>query len=60
VNELEQIILYSLLSGLTIFVGGILSHYFGLFVKNGYVKKEIVHFSIAFGWGVLIASVSLI
>lgn len=59
-SELEQIILYSLLSGFTIFIGGLLSHYFGLFVKNGYVKEEIIHFSIAFGGGILIASVSLV
>lgn len=54
------IIIYSLLSGSTIFLGGILSHYFGDHVKNGLVKAEVVHASIAFGGGILLASVGLV
>jgi ZIP family zinc transporter len=60
VTDLVLIIIYSLLSGSTIFLGGILSYYFGDHVKNGLVKAEIIHASIAFGGGILFASVGLV
>jgi hypothetical protein len=50
----------SLLSGATIFLGGILSHYFGDHVKNGLIKAEIIHISIGFGGGILMAAVGLV
>jgi ZIP family zinc transporter len=50
-------IINSLLSESTIFIGGILSHYFGDHVKNVLVKSEIVHFSVAFDGGILVAVV---
>ncbi len=59
-TDLTFIIICALLSGSTIFLGGILSHYFGIHVKKGIIKAEIIHISIAFGGGVLIASVGLI
>ncbi len=59
-TDLNYIIIYSLLSGSTIFLGGILSYYFGDHVKTGLVKEEIVHISIAFGGGILIAAVGLV
>jgi ZIP family zinc transporter len=60
VTDLELIIIYSLLCGSTIFLGGILSHYFGDHVKAGLVKDEIIHLSVAFGGGILIAAVGLV
>ena len=57
---LQHIILYSLLSGSTVFLGGLLSHYFGAHVKNGIVKAEIIHSSTAFGGGILMAAVGLV
>jgi ZIP family zinc transporter len=60
VTDLACIIIYSLLSGSTIFLGGILSHYFGDHVKSGLVKAEIIHLSTAFGGGILIAAVGLV
>jgi ZIP family zinc transporter len=60
VSDLALIIIYSLLSGSTIFFGGIFSHYFGNHVKSGLIKAEIVHSSIAFGGGILMAAVGLI
>lgn len=54
------IILYALVAGSTIFLGGILSYYFGDHVKNGKVKAEIIHFIIALGGGVLLAAVGLV
>ena len=59
-TELQLIIVYSLLSGSTVFLGGLLSHYFGNHVKNGMVKAEIIHSTTAFGGGILIAAVGLV
>ena len=59
-TEPQLISLFSLLSGSTIFLGGLLSHYFGKHVKSGLVKEEIVHCSIAFGGGILLAAVALV
>ncbi len=59
-TELQLIIVYSFLSGSTVFLGGILSHYFGEHVKSGLIKAEIIHISIAFGGGILMAAVALV
>lgn len=52
--------MYSSLSGSTVFLGALLSHYFGEHVKSGLVKSEIIHSSIAFGGGILLAAVGLV
>ncbi len=57
---LQLIIIFSLLSGSTVFLGGLLSHYFGAHFKSGLVKVEIVHSSTAFGGGILMAAVTLV
>ncbi len=59
-TELQLIILFSLLSGSTVFLGGLLSHYFGDHVKTGLIKAEIIHSSTAFGGGILMAAVTLV
>jgi len=59
-TELQLVLLYSLLSGSTVFLGGLLSYYFGIYVKSGLVKAEIIHGSIAFGGGILMAAVALV
>ncbi|PTM04392.1 MAG: divalent cation transporter [Bacteroidetes bacterium] len=59
-TDLQSIILYSSLAGVTIFLGGLLSHYFGHHLKSGFIKKEIIHISIAFGGGLLLAALSLV
>jgi len=59
-TELQLILVYSLLSGSTVIFGGILSYYFGAHVKAGLIKVEIVHSSIAFGGGILMAAVALV
>lgn len=59
-NVLELVILYSLLSGSSVFLGGVLSYYFGGHFKSGLIKAEIIHLSIAFGGGILIAAVGLV
>ena len=59
-TELQLVLVYALLSGSTVFLGGLLSHYFGTHVKFGLIKAEIVHSSIAFGGGILMAAVALV
>ncbi|MFT6872697.1 MAG: ZIP family zinc transporter [Roseivirga sp.] len=59
-TDLQLIIVYSLLCGATVLLGGILSHFFGDRVKAGLVKDEIIHLSMAFGGGILIAAVGLV
>lgn len=59
-SDLSLIIIYSLLSGSTVFLGGVLSHYFGDYFKNGIIKARIIHLSIAFGGGILLAAVGLV
>lgn len=59
-TELQEIITYSMLAGATIFFGGLMSHYFGDHVKASLIKAEIIHLSIAFGGGILMAAVGLV
>ena len=49
-----------MLAGVSIFLGGLLSHYFGRHLKSGFIKQEIIHISIAFGGGLLLAALSLV
>jgi zinc transporter, ZIP family len=55
-NEIIEIILYSSIAGLPIFIGGSLSYI--LQVRNFKLKDEINHWVIAFGGGVLIAAIT--
>ena len=59
-TELQLLLVYSMLSGSTVFLGGLLSHYFGKYFKNGLIKSEIVHSTTAFGGGILVAAVGLV
>jgi len=59
-TNLQLIAVYALLSGSTVFLGGLLSHFFGIYFKSGLVKTEIIHGSIAFGGGILMAAVALV
>ncbi|WP_026753409.1 ZIP family metal transporter [Sediminibacter sp. Hel_I_10] len=59
-TELELIVVFALLSGSTVFFGGLLSHYFGSHVTSGLIKAEIIHSSTAFGGGILMAAVALV
>ena len=36
---LQLVLVYSLLSGSTVFLGGLMSHYFGEHIKSGLVKS---------------------
>ena len=59
-DDLLKIILYSSFAGVSVFLGGLLSSYFEKYALDGLVKEEILHTSIAFGGGVIIAAVAFV
>jgi len=59
-EDLFKIILYSSFSGVTVFLGGLLSKYFERYFQDGLVKEEVLHTSIAFGGGIIIAAVAFV
>ncbi|MCK5214318.1 MAG: divalent cation transporter [Candidatus Omnitrophica bacterium] len=59
-EDLFKIILYSSLSGITVFFGGLLSKYFERYFQDGLVKEEVLHTSVAFGGGIIIAAVAFV
>lgn len=52
--------LYSSLAGITVFIGGISAWIFDKFSKDGEIREEIIHTSIAFGGGIIIAAVAFV
>ncbi len=59
-EDLIKIIGYSFFSGITVFLGGLLSKLFERYFREGLVKDELVHTSVAFGGGIIIAAVAFI
>ncbi|NQT24421.1 divalent cation transporter [candidate division KSB1 bacterium] len=59
-EDLFKIILYSSFAGITVFLGGLLSKYFKEYFHEGFVKEEVLHTSIAFGGGIILAAVALV
>ena len=59
-EDLFKIILYSSFAGVTVFLGGLLSKYFERYFQDGIVKEEVLHTSIAFGGGIVIAAVAFV
>ena len=59
-EDLFEIILYSSFAGVTVFLGGLLSKYFKRYFQDGLVKEEVLHTSIAFGGGIIIAAVAFV
>ncbi len=57
---ISSIIFYSLLSGITVFLGGLFSLYFEKNFKKGFLKDEIIHFFIAFGTGIMLSAISFV
>ena len=58
-NEIMTIILYSLFSGITVFFGALVSKFYER-VKEGFLKEEFIHGTVAFGGGVLVAAVAFV
>ena len=58
-EDIYKIILYSAFSGITVFIGGLLSKFFGSDIKSG-DRAELFHFITAFGGGILLAAIALV
>ena len=55
-----EIIIFSLLAGSTVFIGGVLSYFFEKTVINRKVKIQIVHFLTAFSTGIMLCAVAFV
>lgn len=58
-NELTEIIIFSLFSGMTILFGGLLAKLCEKYCRKR-IEKYIIHWSIAFGGGILVAAVAFV
>jgi len=59
-EDLIKIIAYSFFSGITVFLGGFLSKIFERYFREGLVKEEFIHTSVAFGGGIIMAAVAFV
>ncbi len=59
-DDLIKIIGYSFFSGITVFLGGLLSRLFERYIRDGIVKEELIHTSVAFGGGIIVAAVAFV
>ncbi|MGB7403363.1 MAG: divalent cation transporter [Arcobacter sp.] len=57
---LYEIILFSLLAGSTVFIGGLISYYFESRVHNKELKELIIHYLIAFSTGIMLSAISFV
>ena len=57
---LISILLFSGLAGITVFIGGLLAHYFNHHIKESPVKYEIVHVLMSFGAGIILSAIALV
>lgn len=58
-NKIIEITVYSLFAGITIFLGGLLARLFERYCKKT-ISSYILHWSVAFGGGILIAAVAFV
>lgn len=59
-SMLTQLFLYTMISGITIFLGGLVANYFNHHMEKTPVKAKITHFMMSFGWGVILSAVALV
>jgi len=57
---LIEVILFSFLAGITVFLGGLTSYYFEKTVHDKQLKQKTIHFLIAFGTGVMLSAVCFV
>ncbi|MFH1593248.1 MAG: divalent cation transporter [Candidatus Omnitrophota bacterium] len=58
-HEISTIILYSFFSGITVLFGALTSRFYER-LKEGFLKEEFIHGTVAFGGGVLVAAVAFV
>lgn len=57
---LTTLILYSGLSGITVFIGALLAYLFNHHIKETPIKREIIHTLMSFGAGIMLSAVALV
>lgn len=57
---LLEVIIFSLLSGSTVFVGGVFSYFFEKTVHNRTIKIRTIHFLTAFATGIMLSAVAFV
>ncbi|UTJ05505.1 ZIP family metal transporter [Arcobacter roscoffensis] len=57
---LIEIILFSFIAGITVFLGGLISYFFEKTITNRVVKRKIVHFLTAFVTGIMLSAVAFV
>lgn len=55
-----EIILFSILAGSTVFIGGLTSYYFENRVENKELKELTVHYLISFATGIMLSAISFV
>lgn len=56
----EQMLLYSFLAGITVFIGGLLANTFNHHIKETPFKYQVTHSVASFGGGIILAAVALV
>jgi ZIP family zinc transporter len=57
---LKSIIIYSGISGITVFIGGAIANYFNSHFKESVRKNEIIHTFMSFGAGIILSALALV
>lgn len=57
---LYQVVLFSLLAGSTVFIGGVISYYFENRVHDKFLKELVLHYLIAFATGIMLSAISFV
>lgn len=57
---IKSIIIYSGISGITVFIGGIIANYFNSHFKESVRKNEIIHTFMSFGAGIILSALTLV
>lgn len=57
---LFQVVLFSLFSGITVFIGGVFANIFNHHADNSPVKYEFVHALMSFGAGIMLSALALV
>lgn len=57
---IQNLILFSGIAGITVFIGGVLANYFNHHIKDTPVKYEITHTLMSFGAGIILSALALV
>lgn len=57
---LSEVIIFSFIAGITVFLGGISSYFFEKTITNRLIKRKIVHFFTAFVTGIMLSAVAFV